>query len=138
MDTAKAVEAYRKYGSFVKAGRALGCCDQTVARAVRRAEDDADPKAGTDALPALRGFALRAETRVRAKRPAPTVRARFLELKRGLAYPESDVAREWGISAETLRKHARDAECFRYVETGPDAWEPCVMHPDTARLYPVK
>jgi hypothetical protein len=49
-----------------------------------------------------------------------------------------DAASEWGISEDTLRKHARDADCFRYVETAAETWEPCIMHPDTAKGYPVK
>ncbi len=87
----------------------------------------------------LRGIVVNKTTRVAGKKPAATVRARFYALKRGVAFREADVARDWGVSPETLRRHAQDAECFRYVdESGHDDWVPCVMHPDTAKLYPVK
>jgi len=86
----------------------------------------------------LRGFAVGAETRMTSKKPVSTLRARFYQLKRGMAYKIEDVARDWVTSAETIRRHAQDADCFRYVETGNEIWEPCVMHPDTAKQYPVK
>ena len=87
----------------------------------------------------LRGFTVNATTRVSAKRPQATIRARFYTLKRGMCYLVADVAKDWCISPDTLRKHANDCECFRYVEiSGTERWEPCVMHPDTAKQYPIK
>lgn len=83
----------------------------------------------------LKGLQMTRETRVSIRRPATSIRSRFFELKRGQAFAVDMVAREWGISADTLRTHARDAECFLYVDMGNEKWVPCVMHPDTAKQY---
>lgn len=86
----------------------------------------------------LRGIVVNKTTRVTDKRPVATLRARLYALKRGMAYPLDAVAKEWCVSPETVRRHAGDAECYRFVETAPETWTPCVMHPDTAKQYPVK
>lgn len=84
----------------------------------------------------VRSFVLKTDSRVTDRRPVATVRNRFYGLIKGRAYPVNELARDWGISAETLRRHALDAECFRYVDTtGHDDWAACVMHPDTAAVY---
>ena len=96
------------------------------------------PQASPPAESDLRGFVVGAETRCSARKPATTARARIYTLKRGRAYPTSAVAEDWHVSEETVRRHAQDADCFRYVETAPEQWAPCVMHPDTAKQYPVQ
>lgn len=84
----------------------------------------------------VRSFTLKPDSRVTDRRPVATVRSRFYGLVKGRAYPVAELARDWGVSAETLRRHALDAECFKYVDTtGHDDWEACVMHPDTAAAY---
>ena len=108
-----------------------------VATVAVRAEAAPAPEA-TQQTDGLRGFALTATTRCRDKKPVATVRSRFYGLKKNVAYRVADAVREWGISDETIRRHARDAECLRYIERGNETWEECIMHPDTAKLYPVK
>ena len=125
--TGFAAEKFLKTAGVSKAAAFRGApCGKTVQA---KAETDAEP---------LRGFAVGAETRMTSKKPTTTLRARFYQLKRGMAYKIEDVARDWVTSAETVRRHAQDADCFRYIEVEVENWTPCVMHPDTAKLYPVK
>ncbi len=130
--------------------RACGCTGYAASRylqakhaghpvgTTKDASGDALAGARRDDAAPLRGFAVGVATRMTAKKPVVTLRARFFQLKRGMAYRIEDVARDWVVSAETLRRHALDADCFRYIETGNETWEPCVMHPDTAKQYPCK
>jgi hypothetical protein len=142
MDKAKAEAAVKAAGGNVAAAaRALGVAKSTVQKAMgrhpdARRNDDATIASGQQ--DGLRGFAVGEATRCASKKPSTTVRARFYSLKRGMAYKLVDVAREWVLSEETVKRHAQDADCFRYVEMGKETWEPCVMHPDTAKNYPVK
>jgi hypothetical protein len=130
--------AVQKCGSERKAAAALGITRHAMRR-VLSSDGNAQVKQPQEPVKAatLRGFTVGTSTRVSSKRPASTIRGRLYDLKRGMAFLEVDVAREWVISAGTLRKHAQDADCFRYVEVASEKWEPCVMHPDTAKLYPV-
>jgi hypothetical protein len=123
----------KKHGSKAAAAKAIGMPRQTFSDRLAGM-----PEAKPSEAPAVRGFQLKPDTRMASKRPASSLRSRFFTLKRGMAYKESELAREWVVSPETVRKHAQDAECFRYIEVGNEQWEPCVMHPDTAKDYPVK
>lgn len=92
--------------------------------------------AETARAPGPRSVMLKEDTRVLDRRPPASVRNRFYGLVKGRAYPVNELARDWGISAETLKRHARDVECFKYVDTtGHDDWEACVMHPETAAQF---
>jgi len=137
----QAQAAVGKYGKQADAAKSLGLSERSLRRRLRGEMGKAAVVKIADAAEkpeSLRGFAVGADTRVSIKRPASTIRARLYDLKRGVAYYEAEVAREWVISPGTLRKHALDADCFRYIEVSPEKWEPCVMHPDTAKRYPVK
>ena len=70
--------------------------------------------------------------RVSRKKPADQLKSRFFKLVRGQGYPVSQLADEWAVSEETVRKHARRFECLVYVEKSPGEWETCCVHPDTA------
>jgi len=39
------------------------------------------------------------------------------------------------MSEETIRKHARDLGCLKFVEVEPDEWKAMIMNPDTAKNY---
>lgn len=138
-EKAKAMSAEGK--SHRQIAEALGCAKSTVQKHLAKGNATAPkPQAKVVAEKAatpsgLRGFAMSPASRVALRRPAASIRSRFFELKRGMAYPLADVAKEWGVSADTLRTHARDVECFRYVDMGHDQWTPCVLHPDTAKQH---
>lgn len=98
----------------------------------------AEAKAAVGSTKALgpQSVILKEDTRVMDRKPPTSVRGRFFGLAKGRAYPVSTLARDWGVSAATLKRHARDAECFKYVDTtGCDDWEACVMHPETAEQF---
>lgn len=69
--------------------------------------------------------------RMSSYKPAETIRRRFFSLRRNMAYPISELSKQWIASVETLRKHAKQAKCLRYVEINHE-WVPCILHPDTA------
>lgn len=133
MTKTEAEAAITKYGSQRKAADGLGCSRKVFERALAKAEAVTTSPVGQTEV---RGFVLRTDSRVLGKRPQQTLRAKFYGLKRGQAFRVKDIGQAWGVSAETVQRHAADLECYRYVETGPEQWEPCVMHPDTAKQYP--
>lgn len=54
----------------------------------------------------------------------------LFSLKRGLAYPVIELAKQWRVSPETIRKHARRFEALKYVEVNGE-WVACVINPET-------
>jgi hypothetical protein len=138
----EATKLVAKHGSVRAASRAIGRDRSVIQRALKGLATKPTVSAAVAPVAkpdnTLRGFAVGEATRCAAKRPATTVRARFYLLKKGIAYELSDAAREWVMSEETIRRHAQDADCFRYIEKTNEQWVPCILHPDTAKLYPVK
>lgn len=39
------------------------------------------------------------------------------------------------MSEETIRKHAREMGCLKYVEVSEDEWIALIMNPETAEKY---
>jgi hypothetical protein len=39
------------------------------------------------------------------------------------------------MSEETIRRHARDMGCIKFVEVSEDEWVPLIMNPETAAKY---
>jgi hypothetical protein len=140
----EAKAAVAKYGSQAAAARALSMPRSTFQEALKgktmKSLDvgQAPATAACDAKTGLRGFAVGTATRCAIKKPTATVVSRFYLLKKGVAYKLNDAAREWVMSEETIKRHAQDRDCFRYVETTNENWEACIMHPETAKQYPVK
>lgn len=135
MNAKEAREAVEKYGSQRAAERALGIGGGTICRLLngkRRAKAQAD---GNDASSVCLadGIALSPATRILDRRPPSSARSKFWSLPKGRAFPVSELARKWGFSVETVKRHARDENCFAYIDTtGHDDFEECAMHPDTA------
>ena len=67
------------------------------------------------------------------KRPPRTARDRILALNKGKAYTLAELHSEWGLSLKTIRAHAKDLDCFRWMELENGAWEEVVLHPETAK-----
>lgn len=61
---------------------------------------------------------------------------RIREIKRTVAHRVSDFAKILGISEDTLRKHAKELRCLKWLEVRPDDFEEVVMNPETAQQYP--
>lgn len=150
MNATEAKEAVRKYGSQRAAERALGMASGSVSKAIKRGVetkvrtcvvagggregfiDEAASRNDTDAVGG--GIHLTPGTRILDRRPPATVRGKFWTLPKGKAFPIPALAKQWGFSPETVKRHARDEGCFAYVDTtGHDDFEECVMHPETAK-----
>ena len=41
------------------------------------------------------------------------------------------------MSEDTIRRHAKDLKCLKYVEVSTDEWVPMVMSPETSKQYGV-
>jgi hypothetical protein len=76
------------------------------------------------------------QKRVLARRPAESAAKYIKRLPNNKGFHPSDLAREWGMSEETIRKHARDMGCIKFVEVSEDEWKPLIMAPETASRYP--
>jgi hypothetical protein len=72
---------------------------------------------------------------VLSRRPAESAAKYLRKLANGKAYATSDLAKAWGMSEETIRKHARDLGCLKFVEVEADDWKPMVMNPETAKQF---
>jgi hypothetical protein len=76
------------------------------------------------------------QKRVLSRRPAESAAKYIKRLPNNKGFHPSDLAREWGMSEETIRKHARDMGCIKFVEVSEDEWKPLIMAPETAARYP--
>jgi hypothetical protein len=82
------------------------------------------------------GFSLRG-ARVLSRRPFESAAKFIKRLPNGRGFDVPSLSKEWGMGEETIRKHARDMGCLKYVEISEDEWMPLVMNPETAKQYPV-
>ena len=80
------------------------------------------------------GFTL-GNSRVSDRRPNDSLKGKIYKLKRGMAYPVDELARQWAANPDTIRRHAKDVGAFLYVETNPEEWTACVLHPETAEEH---
>lgn len=80
------------------------------------------------------GIALRG-MRVLSRRPADSAAKFIKRLPKGRGFDPKVLSREWGMSEETIRRHAREMGCLKYVEVSDDEWNALVMNPETAKTY---
>jgi hypothetical protein len=73
--------------------------------------------------------------RVLSRRPAESAAKFIKRLPNGRGFHPRDLAQSWGMSEETIRRHARDLGCLKFVEVSEDEWHPLIMSPDTAAKY---
>jgi hypothetical protein len=81
-------------------------------------------------LPTARTFSL-SSMRVAAIKPKEGLKPKLFRLKKNTGYPVEELADEWGVSADTLRRDAKRLDALLFVETSPGEWVQCVVHPDT-------
>jgi hypothetical protein len=133
MTRTEAEALVKKHGSETKAAAAI-CMSRTsfrrrlageVAGAAVKAVADA-PKPQESAAGA---FSLRGVTLLNY-RPQDTIKKRLYGLRRGMGYEVAELAREWRMTPETLRKHAREHKALAYVERTPGDYVACVVHPE--------
>ena len=72
--------------------------------------------------------------RVLPRKPADSAAGSIKRLPAGRGFEPRVLAAEWGMSEETIRRHAKDLKCLKFVEVN-DEWLPMVMHPETAGRY---
>jgi hypothetical protein len=84
--------------------------------------------------PGVSGVAL-SRRRVLSRRPAESAAKFIKRLPNGRAFHLRDLSTQWGMSEETIRRHARDMSCLKFVEVTEDEWHPMVMAPETASRY---
>lgn len=77
-----------------------------------------------------------ANLRVLPRRPTDSAAKYIKRLPPGRGFTIKELAREWGRSEESIRRHAQDLGCIRYVEVSEDEWVQLVMSPETATKYP--
>jgi predicted ArsR family transcriptional regulator len=102
--------------------------DVAKARAGDRAEPASEPKGRAS------GISL-ASKRVLSRRPAESAAKYIKRLPNGKGFSPRDLAAEWGMSEETVKQHARNLQCLKFVEVAEDEWQALVMSPDTAAKY---
>jgi len=73
--------------------------------------------------------------RVLPRRPAESAAKYIKRLPLGRGFDVKKLAQEWGMGEDTIRRHAKDLGCLKYVETEPDEWVPVIMNPETAKQY---
>jgi hypothetical protein len=144
MNQAQAQAAVKQYGSQNKVCAALHISRRRfgeVLRGERESMQVAQAPVGTGARivcdtvkpSSVRGISLVGDVRVSDHKPNDSIKRMLYGLKRGMAFPVEQMAAQWGVSSENIRKKARELECLKYVEVSPaDGWVHCVMHPDTA------
>ena len=75
--------------------------------------------------------------RVVSRRPAESAAKYIKRLPTGQGFDPQKLSQEWGMGEETIRKHARDMGCLKYVEISEDEWVALVMNPETAKQYSI-
>ena len=73
--------------------------------------------------------------RVLPRRPAESAAKYIKRLPLGRGFDIRKLAQEWGMGEDTIRRHAKDLGCLKYVEVEPDEWVPVIMNPETAKQY---
>lgn len=72
--------------------------------------------------------------RVLPRKPADTAAGFIKRLPAGRGFEPRVLAGEWGMSEDTIRRHAKELKCLKFVEVDGE-WLPMVMSPDTAAKY---
>jgi hypothetical protein len=129
MDTATARELIGRHGSIRKAAAATGISRPTFDRALRK---QVDAPAATEKAPEVKTISLRGVA-VLSRRPTDTLKARLFGLRKGVGYRVEDLAAEWHIGPETLRKRCKEHRALGYVEASPGEYVAVVVHPETVK-----
>lgn len=105
----------------------------TVAE-VREVRPDVDSRSVTVNGDAAGGVCLR-NKRVLSRKPAETASKFIKRLPKQKGFSPLELSQEWGIAEDTIRRHARDLGCLRFVEIEEDEWQQLVLHPETAKRF---
>lgn len=72
---------------------------------------------------------------VLSRKPAETASKFIRKLPLGRGFDIRQLSKEWGIGEDTIRRHAKDMACLKFVEVETDEWIPVIMNPETAKQY---
>jgi hypothetical protein len=84
--------------------------------------------------PVAGGFKL-SNLRVLTRKPAESAAKFIKRLPKGRGYCPRELSKEWGMSEETIKRHARDMNCLKFVEVSEDEWKTLIMSPETSATY---
>jgi len=102
---------------------------------VRARLGEALPSAATDSPASTVGGVPLSSKRVLPRKP-PESAAKFIKrLPKSRGFNPAELAQQWGMAEETIKRHAKELGCYKFVEISEDEWVPMIMHPDTAAQY---
>jgi hypothetical protein len=73
--------------------------------------------------------------RVLSRKPAESAAKFIKRLPKGRGFCPKDLSQEWGMSEDTIKRHAKDMNCLKFVEISEDEWKSLIMSPETAATY---
>jgi len=88
----------------------------------------------SDEAPITGGLVL-GRCRVLSRKPSDSASKFIKRLPTGRGFDVRTLSKEWGMSEDTIKRHAKDLGCFKFVEVSDDEWIPMVMNPETANKY---
>ena len=100
-----------------------------VARIRSRSTTDSEEEA-----PITGGIVL-GRCRVLSRKPSDSASKFIKRLPTGRGFDVRTLSKEWGMSEDTIKRHAKDLGCFKFVEVSDDEWIPMIMNPETANKY---
>jgi len=87
-----------------------------------------------DEAPITGGIVL-GRCRVLSRKPSDSASKFIKRLPTGRGFDVRTLSKEWGMSEDTIKRHAKDLGCFKFVEVSDDEWIPMIMNPETANKY---
>lgn len=96
--------------------------------AALRSGTPAEPKPPQGGIPL-------SKLRVLPRKPADSAAVHIRKLPTGRGFDPRELADQWGMSEDTVRRHAKDLKCLKFVEVSQDEWVALIMNPLTAANY---
>ena len=112
--------------------------DHQIAKNLKiRSSEVAKVRAGltTQPSPDVSGGIVLSHLRVLPRKPADSASKFIKRLPTGRGFEIKNLVSEWGIGEDTIRRHAKDMGCLKYVEVSDDEWLAVIMNPETAQSY---
>ena len=73
--------------------------------------------------------------KVLPRKPSESAAKFIRRLPLGRGFMVKTLSADWGMGEDSIRRHAKELGCLKYVEVEPDEWTPVVMNPETAKQY---
>lgn len=95
----------------------------------------ASPTSSTSEEASIAGGIVLGRCRVLSRKPSDSASKFIKRLPTGRGFDVRTLSKEWGMSEDSIKRHAKDLGCFKFVEVSDDEWIPMVMNPETANKY---